>query len=1155
VQLLADRFIAPDDQDLFDSIGKEHRVIDLSSGEEVTVITSVAGGPSDQLRWTIRCDGFFRLHHRAIAALVDYGLVGQTHRFEAWRCGSAWRGADAEADRVLKATKLFLHANRRSGGQVSAGAVRTWRGRASVLPDRAAGYEIEPDRPDRPPAADAGPLDTLDLDIDACGIATIERRAVAAVAEVLAQASGARPRVIAVAAPPGSGGSVAVREVARVARQHGVVPLAFEGAEPSLLDLLRGRTLCLIDRRGGRHGWQRLVEWAITSPKPHVLLHVGPDDVPNVRAIQLEGVAEETLISAIRPAGLSGASRGQIERAARHAHGLPGRFAQALWGKAPVPRPVLLTTRRPVAAEQIAVYGDDIAPASSIGIPPASACWPAPGELGALRRRLDGALALVERGRHAPADRALRSVVGCLARRHDWSHAARGALALASSLLRRGRARDVHSALDEAREYAVKGGGEAALQTVAVVSGQALVDQGRLDEAESVLHAAFGAARSCGDPDILVSSAFALARCLFWRGRYSEAEPCLESVATAGLSDPAVVIRLAIVRSRLAIGRRDLSAGMGLALTALERAEQANPPHLVADAAYALAFAHLWAGDLSAVERDVAVCLRASRSARNPLRALKARVMAAEAARRAGRSAAVPALVARARRLPLPATVRGRVSLLEELVSTSHPRDAIKRHVAATGLPALALYAPADADWDQPLTTAFDAAVDILRLCQSAEDEAALLPEICARIRPRLQAAGVAFFAADGLATVPLAADGNRIDPAMGARVIAARQPIPPYQQDERLEGGAPVRYGGDTLGAVVARWTIAMPPDVARAQMLLTMIATAVGPAFAAALARRRQPPQAHPGELLGTSASMADVRAAIERAAAAPFAVLVEGESGCGKELVARALHRRSTRRDRPFCTLNCAALPDDLVEAELFGHARGAFTGAVAERPGVFEEAHTGTLFLDEIGDLSPRAQAKVLRTVQEGELRRVGENVARRIDVRIVSATNQDLRQDAAAHRFRLDLLYRLDVIRITVPPLRDRREDIALLAEHFWREATERVGSRAVLSAAAVAALARYDWPGNVRELQNVLAALAVRSPKRGVVPPTALPPPFHSSSAVEACRLDAARRTFEERFVRAALVRAGGHRTRAAQELGVSRQGLVKLMSRLQISD
>jgi transcriptional regulator with PAS, ATPase and Fis domain len=184
-----------------------------------------------------------------------------------------------------------------------------------------------------------------------------------------------------------------------------------------------------------------------------------------------------------------------------------------------------------------------------------------------------------------------------------------------------------------------------------------------------------------------------------------------------------------------------------------------------------------------------------------------------------------------------------------------------------------------------------------------------------------------------------------------------------------------------------------------------------------------------------------------------------------------------------------------------------------------------------------------------------VRRVGDNLARRVDVRVVSATNRELRQEVAAGRFRLDLLYRLDVIRIVIPPLRDRRDDIPLLAEHFWRDATARVGSRAILGAQTVAALARYDWPGNVRELQNVLASLAVRGPKRGVVPPSALPPPLAAAPAPGVWKLDEARRTFEERFVRAALVRTGGHRARAAQELGVSRQGLAKLMSRLHISD
>jgi DNA-binding NtrC family response regulator len=305
---------------------------------------------------------------------------------------------------------------------------------------------------------------------------------------------------------------------------------------------------------------------------------------------------------------------------------------------------------------------------------------------------------------------------------------------------------------------------------------------------------------------------------------------------------------------------------------------------------------------------------------------------------------------------------------------------------------------------------------------------------------------------------------------------------------------------------------------------------------------------------QLLGTTTAMEQVRRLIERAASAPFPVLIEGESGSGKELVAQAIHRGGTRRDRPFRTLNCAAIPDDLAEAELFGHARGSFTGAVGDRIGVFEEAHGGTVFLDEVGELSPRAQAKLLRVLQEGEVRRVGENVARRVDVRIIAATNRDLRAESDAGRFRLDLLYRLDVVRIAMPPLRDRAEDVPMLAEHFWRDAAGRINSRATLSASTVAALARYHWPGNVRELQNVLAALAVRCPRRGVVPPSALPPAFAVPRGSPAWRLEEARRTFEERFVRAALARSGGHRGRAAAELGVSRQGLTKLLSRLGIS-
>jgi transcriptional regulator with PAS, ATPase and Fis domain len=242
----------------------------------------------------------------------------------------------------------------------------------------------------------------------------------------------------------------------------------------------------------------------------------------------------------------------------------------------------------------------------------------------------------------------------------------------------------------------------------------------------------------------------------------------------------------------------------------------------------------------------------------------------------------------------------------------------------------------------------------------------------------------------------------------------------------------------------------------------------------------------------------------------------------------------------------------LPDDLLEAELFGHVRGAFTGAVGDRTGLFEDAHGGTLFLDEVVDLSARAQAKLLRVLQQQEVKRLGESRPRRIDVRIVSAANRDPREAVAAGAFRPDLVYRLDVIRISVPPLRERREDVAELADHFWRVAAGGVGSRAALGRDALEALTAYHWPGNVRELQNVLASMAVAAPREGRIGVRHLPAHLSTRPREDPpARLDALRRECEHRAVVAALARTAGHRGRAARELGLSRQGLLKLMARV----
>ena len=233
----------------------------------------------------------------------------------------------------------------------------------------------------------------------------------------------------------------------------------------------------------------------------------------------------------------------------------------------------------------------------------------------------------------------------------------------------------------------------------------------------------------------------------------------------------------------------------------------------------------------------------------------------------------------------------------------------------------------------------------------------------------------------------------------------------------------------------------------------------------------------------LVGRSAGIAKLLERIALAAPTTATVLVTGESGTGKELIARALHDASPRRDQPFVALNCAALPEELVESELFGHERGAFTGAIAARRGKFEEAHKGTLFLDEVGDMSLRTQAKLLRVLQDGQVTRLGGSVPTTVDVRVIAATNRPLEDAIACGAFREDLFYRLNVVPLSAPPLRERPEDLGVLAEHFLALLGKQMGRKTRrLDRAAIARLARHRWPGNVRELKNLLERVVILSP-------------------------------------------------------------------------
>jgi DNA-binding NtrC family response regulator len=308
-------------------------------------------------------------------------------------------------------------------------------------------------------------------------------------------------------------------------------------------------------------------------------------------------------------------------------------------------------------------------------------------------------------------------------------------------------------------------------------------------------------------------------------------------------------------------------------------------------------------------------------------------------------------------------------------------------------------------------------------------------------------------------------------------------------------------------------------------------------------------------PPALLGRTPAMTGVYKQIAHAASADAPVLIIGESGTGKELVARAIHQHGNRSSRPFVPINCGALTETLLESELFGHVKGSFTGAVADAKGVFQTAHTGTVFLDEVGEMSPALQVKLLRVLQEGEVRPVGSSRAIRTDVRIVAATNVDVERAVAEGKFRQDLFYRLGVVIITLPPLRERREDIPLLIERFLKAASAKAMKQVDLTPAAVEALASYHWPGNVRELENMIERLVVFSRGSridvGDLPPTVTP----RAPALEKRLFDdlPTLEEIERRYLLHVLEQVGHNRTRAAEVMGIDRRTLYRMAERFGI--
>ncbi|CAH2030693.1 sigma-54-dependent transcriptional regulator [Trichlorobacter ammonificans] len=300
----------------------------------------------------------------------------------------------------------------------------------------------------------------------------------------------------------------------------------------------------------------------------------------------------------------------------------------------------------------------------------------------------------------------------------------------------------------------------------------------------------------------------------------------------------------------------------------------------------------------------------------------------------------------------------------------------------------------------------------------------------------------------------------------------------------------------------------------------------------------------------LVGRSPAMLDLYDRISRVAGLKTTVLIQGESGTGKELVARALHADGDRADRPFVAVNCGALPENLLESELFGHVRGAFTGAVGDKAGLFEQADGGTLFLDEVGEMPPPLQVKLLRVLQEGEVRRVGATTSRSVDVRVVSATSRDLAADCTAGRFREDLFFRLNVFSLALPPLRERLDDLPLLAEQLLQRCAVRIG-RSSSSRIAPEVMRRFmshNWPGNVRELENVIERSLVMCDGDQVtlscLPALGGPGERHEETE-ENLSIKRAGQAMEISLIRRALARTGGNRTHAARILEISHRALL----------